>query len=89
MEKLGQQNQTGSYSLFVDTGANKLTLAGETLFECLGQIQKQYFKGKTVLRAARGDLKSEIYLYPPRMNRLVANKIYRLLVEKRMESMLT
>ena len=77
------------YSLTLDTNGEQVTFIGDTAKECLDQITKKNLKTKSKLFFTKGELKAEIYLYPPRMKQLVANKLYRAILDKRINLLLT
>ena len=87
--KLGSEKPTGDCVVVLESSNGTQTHRGVDILECLDQIAEKGFKGKSVLKVEKGEHKTEMYLYPMRMRRLVANKLFRMIFAKRLSQMLT
>lgn len=57
---------------------------GKTVLEALEKLQPKVIKGKGILTVSKGlNLKKDMILYPQMAKRLLVNKVYREILDKR------
>jgi len=61
---------------------------GDTIAEALEKIRPTMIRNKGIITATKDGMKSEIFLYPILMRRMLVNKMYRTILDRRLTSLL-
>ena len=85
-----QINKEGYYTLTAFVSGKEERVKGNTLQECFEKlIASDVVKGKCILSVQKGDLKSTLQLSPMKVKRLYFNKVYREILSKQLNLLLT
>ena len=76
------------YSVVLSVFGKEYPFKGNTLLEIFNQFKPDIVRGKAILRVQKGKLSAELPLFPIRLKRLMKNKTFKLLLEKRLNTML-
>jgi len=80
--------ESKNYSISLFSLDKEYKFNTDTIFEAFEQLKPASIKGKSILKVSKGNLKAEIVLYPFQVRRLLVNKFSKMLLEKRLNSML-
>lgn len=72
------------YSATLNCGGLMSESTGDTIVECLENLHPTIIKSRSILTIRKGELTSSISLVPLRLKRLLVNKMYRQILEKRL-----
>ena len=85
-----QIEKEGDYKLTAFVSGKEEKVKGNTLQECFEKlIASDVVKGKCILSVQKGDLKSTLQLSPMKVKRLYFNKVYREILSKQLNLLLT
>jgi hypothetical protein len=76
------------YTIELKQGENVKRLEAPTIVEGLNSLTNDYPRTAALLTVTKGDTKAELRLYPPVLRRLMVNPLTRLLMEKRLLTMM-
>ena len=85
-----QIEKEGDYKLTAFVSGKEEKTRGNTLKECFEKlITSDIVKGKCILSVQKGDLKATLQLSPMKVKRLYFNKVYREILSKQLNLLLT
>jgi len=80
--------KTKSVSIELRQGSEVKKVKADTVLEGLNALTNDYPRAKAVMYVTKGEQKAELVLYPAVLRRLIANPLTRILMEKRLLTML-
>ena len=89
MPRSRKKSESEQYHVTVDLGSEKMTFWGDTVKSCLDKIGKRLVKGAGKIYVRKGDLRSQVYLQPGRLRKMMANDLFRAILDKQLNQLLT
>lgn len=76
------------YSVSLTILGVETKIKADTLLEAFDMIKPEMVKGKAIMVVNKGKLKAEMVFYPFQLKRLMNNKYFKMLIEKRLNQRL-
>ena len=76
------------YSVSLTILGKETEIKADTLFEAFDQIKPAIVRGKAIIAVKKGKLKAEIVLHPFQLKRLMTNRTFKMITEKRLNLLL-
>lgn len=76
------------YSVSLTIGDKELVANGNSILEALDTFKPELVKSKAILRVTFSKQHAELLLYPFQLKRLMVNKTFRIILDKRLNAAL-
>lgn len=76
------------YSIVLDIGGTKYETSGETISEAIAKLSPAKLGGKSIVTVTREDKNYSFPIVPFQLRRLLVNKMYQAIFQKRIEPFL-